>query len=219
MKETEEYKIPFPEETELAKIPKHFKEMLTRIEKVVKDELLKKSQVEETASKLSLNIDESTYIMTLKLLDKNNNELDSKEIDFPIEQLVVDLDYIEASRSIEFTLKNGVKQTVSVESIVQGLVNTTQFNEALAKKVDKEEDKGLSTNDFTNEDKNKLTGIDEGAQVNTIEKIFINGVEQQIGEDKSVDIEIANTGVSQEYVDNLVGDINSILDEVNGEVI
>ena len=35
--------------------------------------------------------------------------------------------------------------------------------------------KGLSTNDFTNEKDNKLTGIEEGAQVNVIESLTVNG--------------------------------------------
>lgn len=39
--------------------------------------------------------------------------------------------------------------------------------EALATKVDKEEGKGLSTNDFTNAYQTKLDGIEAGAQVNT----------------------------------------------------
>lgn len=36
------------------------------------------------------------------------------------------------------------------------------------KKVDKESDKVLSTNDYTNDEKNKLAGIESGAQVNTV---------------------------------------------------
>lgn len=49
--------------------------------------------------------------------------------------------------------------------------------ESLATKVDKESGKGLSSNDYTNEDKIKLDGIQAGAQVNTIEHIFLNDVE------------------------------------------
>ena len=41
--------------------------------------------------------------------------------------------------------------------------------------VAKEVGKGLSTNDFTTEEKNKLAGIAEGAQVNTIETVQVNG--------------------------------------------
>ena len=41
--------------------------------------------------------------------------------------------------------------------------------------VAKEEGKGLSSNDFTNEDKSKLDGVDAGAQVNIIEAVSVNG--------------------------------------------
>lgn len=43
-------------------------------------------------------------------------------------------------------------------------------------KVDKVSGKGLSTNDYTTEEKNKLEGIAAGAQVNVIETVKVNGV-------------------------------------------
>jgi hypothetical protein len=42
---------------------------------------------------------------------------------------------------------------------------------ALNDKVDKVTGKGLSTNDYTNDEKNKLTGIEEAAQVNTVDSV------------------------------------------------
>lgn len=46
--------------------------------------------------------------------------------------------------------------------------------------VAKEEGKGLSTNDYTTDEKNKLAGIAAGAQVNIIEKISVNGTSAPI---------------------------------------
>ena len=43
------------------------------------------------------------------------------------------------------------------------------------KKVDKENGKGLSTNDYTTAEKNKLGAIASGAQVNVIEEVQVNG--------------------------------------------
>lgn len=43
---------------------------------------------------------------------------------------------------------------------------TDALNAAIGKKVDKETGKGLSTNDYTTDEKNKLAGIEAGAQVN-----------------------------------------------------
>lgn len=45
----------------------------------------------------------------------------------------------------------------------------------LSGKVDVVSGKGLSTNDYTTTEKNKLAGIEEGAEVNTIESISVNG--------------------------------------------
>ena len=51
----------------------------------------------------------------------------------------------------------------------------TELQTSISGKVDKEEGKGLSTNDYTTAEKTKLTGIAEGAQVNVIEEIQVNG--------------------------------------------
>lgn len=48
------------------------------------------------------------------------------------------------------------------------IVDTYATKTALDNKVDKVTGKGLSTNDFTTAEKNKLSGIESGAQVNTI---------------------------------------------------
>mgnify|MGYP002525678208 CR=1 FL=1 len=56
-------------------------------------------------------------------------------------------------------------------------------------KVNKEEGKGLSENDFTNALKSKLDGIESGAQVNKIETIKVNNVTQTIT-NKTVNIPV-----------------------------
>lgn len=78
--------------------------------------------------------------------------------------------------------------------------------------VAKETGKGLSTNDYTTEEKNKLSGIETGADVNVIESISVNGTAQTIT-NKNVDITITATGsvtgvkgnAESEYRD---GDVN-----------
>lgn len=62
--------------------------------------------------------------------------------------------------------------------------------EALANKVDAEEGKGLSANDFTDELKAKLDAIEAGAQVNVIENVSMNGEALVIAE-KGVNIPLA----------------------------
>lgn len=47
----------------------------------------------------------------------------------------------------------------------------------LSNKVDKEEGKSLSSNDYTDEEQQKLADIEEGAQRNLIEHLYVNGLE------------------------------------------
>ena len=60
--------------------------------------------------------------------------------------------------------------------------------------VDAENGKGLSTNDYTDADKNKLSGIASGAQENIIENITVNGVAQVIN-NKTVALTIMTNAV------------------------
>lgn len=57
------------------------------------------------------------------------------------------------------------------QSKIANLVND------LDNKVDKEEGKSLSSNDFTNEEKLKLADIEDNAQRNIIEHVYVNGTE------------------------------------------
>lgn len=70
------------------------------------------------------------------------------------------------------------------QSQVAGLID------ALAGKVDTEEGKGLSANDFTDTLLEKLNGIEAGAEVNVIESISLNNVPLEIS-GKAVNIPIA----------------------------
>lgn len=56
-------------------------------------------------------------------------------------------------------------------------------------KVDKVEGKGLSTNDYTTAEKNKLSGIDTGAEVNVIESVKVNGTALTVT-GKAVDVTV-----------------------------
>lgn len=74
-------------------------------------------------------------------------------------------------------------------------------------KVTKVEGKDLSTNDFTDDAKQKLEDIENGAQVNVIEHVFLNDSEitpaKIQGLDKSVDLQIV--GITPEQSEKLAG--------------
>ena len=79
-----------------------------------------------------------------------------------------------------------VDATLSTSSIraVQNKIVTAALNT----KVNKEPNKGLSSNDFTNVLLDKLNAIEENAQENIIESISVNGVVQEI-EEKNINLQ------------------------------
>lgn len=97
------------------------------------------------------------------------------------------------------TILDGIGDTTSdeqatvvayVQAMIDALgigdyVKTTVMTTELAKKVDKVEGSRL----MTTAEGTKLAGIAEGAQVNVIEKIKVNGVEQTVTE-KAVDVSV-----------------------------
>lgn len=96
--------------------------------------------------------------------------------------------------SEEFSIDAGTRTlSLATGKITQDKI--AGLAEALAKKVDAETGKGLSTNDFTNDLKSKLDAIEAGAQANVIENVSMNGEALVIAE-KGVNIPLAtNTTV------------------------
>lgn len=68
--------------------------------------------------------------------------------------------------------------------------NFTELYNSLSNKQDKETGKGLSTNDYTNAEKTKLSGIAANAQVNKIETVKVNGTALTVT-DKAVNIDLS----------------------------
>lgn len=107
-----------------------------------------------------------------------------------------------------WTLISTDEEGIVVEAVAQANAYTDDVAEG---KVDKEEGKGLSENDFTDGYKGKLDGIEDGAQVNVIEVIKRNGVSIPVT-DKAVDVAVPTTTSS------LTNDSGYITNEVNNLV-
>ena len=69
-----------------------------------------------------------------------------------------------------------VDRDISDEAAINQSKIANLINDLLSK-VDKEDGKTLTSNDFTDEYKNKLDGIEENAQQNIIEHVYVNGTE------------------------------------------
>lgn len=86
----------------------------------------------------------------------------------------------------EFTLDENGK--LNIKALGQDKI--TGLADALAGKVSTETGKGLSSNDYTDAEKEKLGAIEAGSQVNILEAISIGGTDAPIS-DKKVDIPVA----------------------------
>ena len=112
-----------------------------------------------------------------------------------------------------WTLISTDEEGIVVEAVAQANAYTDDVAEG---KVDKEEGKGLSENDFTNGYKDKLDGIEDGAQVNVIEVVKRNGVALPVT-DKAVDVVVPTTTSSltndSGYITNEVNDLVNYYDK------
>lgn len=81
-------------------------------------------------------------------------------------------------------------------------------------KVDAENGKGLSTNDYTTAEKTKLSGVSSGAQVNVIENITVNGTAQTVTS-KTVNVNVPTKTSDLTNNSNFVSDANYVHTDSN----
>lgn len=136
---------------------------------------------------------------------------------------------VQANKTAIATLNGKDTDAGSVAKTVKDAVDAAQatLQSNIDKKVDKVEGKGLSTNDYTTEEKTKLEGITSGAQVNVIETVKVNGV-ALTPVDKAVDVTVPTGALASkdkvaetDLVDALATKINGKLDasEVTGDIL
>lgn len=101
----------------------------------------------------------------------------------PVEkQIVVFNNTVQIYIGGKWTVLGSIDNIKTVQDALDKLTNRVKAVED--GKVDKIEGKGLSTEDYTTAEKTKLAGIAEGAQVNVIESVEVDGVAQAIAEKK-----------------------------------
>lgn len=136
---------------------------------------------------------------------------------------------VQANKTAIATLNGKDTDAGSVAKTVKDAVDAAQatLQGNIDKKVDKVEGKGLSTNDYTTEEKTKLEGVTSGAQVNVIETVKVNGVALTPA-DKAVDVTVPTGALASkdkvaetDLVDALATKINGKLDasEVTGDLL
>lgn len=116
------------------------------------------------------------------------------------------------------------KKATLPEGVLVGLTDPIHENELdsalqtkLNNKVDKITGKGLSTNDFTNDEKTKLAGIEAEAQVNVIETITAGENVTVSKSGKTVTISATGGGATYEIVD--IGSQTTLTDDQYNKLI
>lgn len=97
----------------------------------INDNFKNYSLITETGNKLDLTIDSKTYIMTLKLKDKDDHVLSTGSVDLPIESMIINVTYDNDNEKLTFTLQNGIVIDVPLDSLISGLVNETDLKSIL----------------------------------------------------------------------------------------
>lgn len=80
--------------------------------------------------------------------------------------LIESASYDSATQELVLIFKNGNVVRIPISDILTGIATEDWVLLQLQNYVQKESGKGLSTNDYTNADKNKLSGIESGAEKN-----------------------------------------------------
>lgn len=111
------------------------------------------------------------------------------------------------------TVNGSVAKTV--KDAVDAAQATLQGN--IDKKVDKVSGKGLSTNDYTNDEKTKLEGIAAGAQVNVIETVKVNGV-ALTPTAKAVDVTVPTGALASKNKVSETDLVDALATKINGKL-
>ena len=114
---------------------------------------------------------------------------------------------------------NGVELVGNKTSEELGLggdyVTREELEEGLKGKVDAEEGKGLSSHDFSSEEKEKLEGIEDGAQKNVPVPAKVSELENDSGYQTKEQVEGKFKTVEEE-VSGLRGDVAELEKRLNG---
>lgn len=192
-----------------------------------------------TGSLIDLEINSSTYVITLSLKDVDGNVISTDNIDLPLESVVVGGRYDSLNEKIVLILENGNTVDIPVGDLVAGLQTEITNNNKLAS--DLVDDSNSGNKFVTTTEKNNwnakydkpnggIPKIDLASDVQTSLGKADTAVQDVSGkEDKtnktttinenSTNTQYAGAKAVYDYVQGIVGDISDLLDELNGEIV
>ena len=180
----------------------------TRVSQLVNDEHYIDAEVNtltnytlgtETGSTIELTLDQTNYVVTMNLKNKAGTTISTGTIDLPIESVVVSGRYDNTTKKVILTLQNGSTVEFSVADLVAGLQQEiTSTNKLSSDLVD---------------DTNKTHKF-----VTTAEKTTWNNKQNALTFDTTPTSGSTNP-VTSGGIYTYIGDINEVIDLINGEEI
>ena len=133
--------------------------------------------------------------MAISVFPELMNRIDTEDVDSSLRMIESYINYI--VERVEFSLTNNFKTVNNLGvtgealslALSEAINDLSALTSTVAGKVDKVEGKGLSTNDYTDEEKEKLAEMEPGGEPNVIETVKRNGTALPVT-NKSVDISV-----------------------------
>ena len=177
---------------------------------------------EDTGSSIELTMNSSTYVVTLNLKNADGDTISTGSIDLPIESVVVSGSYDNTTKKVILTLQNGSTIEFSVADLVAGLVSTTDYASDSTGGVIKV---GSDAGTYISSQSGKLF-----SEAKTYVQYQSAGNAMFIGKGTLENVitgkELVSKSVNdltnyynKTQIDNMLGDINEVIDLINGEVI
>ena len=177
------------------------------------------SYVNTFGKSLDMSID-SSYDLVINLKDASGNIISTQDVDLPIEQMIVDAEYDNETKTIILTLDNGQTLEIPIGDLVEGLVSTDDLNQILSNYSTKE----YANTNFVHKNSTAINSVyavnGEGQDTNfgfnstpvgfTIMNRDGNGKSQVNNPENSLDI------ANKQYVDNATSGKSNATNLENG---
>lgn len=175
--------------------------------------------IDETGNKIDLSINSTTYVVTLKLKDKNNTVLSTGTIDLPLESVVVSGAYDSTNKKVVLTLQSGSTIEFSVADLISGLQSEITANNKL--NADLVDDTNTTHKFVTSAQKTIIDSVKTN-YAHTLTLGYTASTQELAIGIADYNGTVLDTGIAdltdlarKSYVDGLIGDIDTALDTIN----
>ena len=156
---------------------------------------------EEYGTSILLDLDQETFVLTVSLVNSNNEVLDTKTVDFPSESAFVDGRYESETKTLVLVLQSGAEIEIPLGDIINGLQEEITVDNKLSS--DLVDDTNKNNKFVTVAEKELLDSISVTAsEINSLDGIDDNVQDQ---------IDVLDSVVSSNY-----NTLNDKIDSING---